>query len=98
MTLKIAVFQGESPGGATPAALSALTDATTSAAERGAGLIVFPELFLCGYDVGEAVFGAAETAGGPSAERSPGLPPGAGSRSCTGTRNATASGFTIPHS
>lgn len=68
MTLKIAVFQGDSPGGATPAALSALTDATTSAAERGAGLIVFPELFLCGYDVGEAVFGAAETAGGPSAE------------------------------
>jgi predicted amidohydrolase len=37
------------------------------AAEAGAGLAIFPELFLTGYNIGEAVFSLAEPADGPSA-------------------------------
>jgi predicted amidohydrolase len=37
------------------------------AAEAGAGLAIFPEMFLTGYNIGDAVFGLAEPANGPSA-------------------------------
>jgi predicted amidohydrolase len=38
-----------------------------AAADRGAGLVIFPEMFLTGYNIGDAVFRLAEPADGPSA-------------------------------
>ncbi|MCK7505447.1 MAG: hypothetical protein MZV70_16105 [Desulfobacterales bacterium] len=38
-----------------------------AAAEAGAGLVIFPEMFLTGYNIGDAVFNLAEPADGPSA-------------------------------
>jgi predicted amidohydrolase len=39
----------------------------SAAAEAGAALSIFPEMFLTGYNIGDAVFGLAEPADGPSA-------------------------------
>jgi predicted amidohydrolase len=38
-----------------------------AAAEAGAGLAIFPEMFLTGYNIGDAVFKLAEPVDGPSA-------------------------------
>jgi predicted amidohydrolase len=40
----------------------------SAAAKAGAGLVIFPEMFLTGYNIGEAVFSLAEPAAGPSAD------------------------------
>jgi predicted amidohydrolase len=40
---------------------------TEVAAEAGSGLAIFPEMFLTGYNIGDAVFSLAEPADGPSA-------------------------------
>ena len=67
--MKIAVYQGEGVSGDIAKALDRLRDQAAEAARAGAGLVVFPELFLTGYNIGEAVFDLAEPADGPSAAK-----------------------------
>ena len=47
--LRVAAVQAESVAGDVGANLSAAADWTEAAADAGARLVVFPELFLCGY-------------------------------------------------
>jgi predicted amidohydrolase len=65
--MKIAAYQGEGVKGETSKALAIMRDATVEAASRGARLVVFPEMFLTGYNIGDAVFKLAELSDGPSA-------------------------------
>lgn len=58
--LRIALYQG-------PAGLAAFDDLARRAAERGARLLVTPELSLTGYALGERVQELAEPADGPGA-------------------------------
>jgi predicted amidohydrolase len=67
--MKIAAYQGEGVSGDIAKALDLLQANAAEAARAGAGLIVFPELFLTGYNIGAAVFELAEPAGGPSAAK-----------------------------
>jgi predicted amidohydrolase len=65
--MKLAVCQESSPAEGTAWALARMKHQASAAAEAGAGLAIFPELFLTGYNIGDAVFSLAEPADGPSA-------------------------------
>ncbi len=65
--MKIAVCQEQSPTGNVASALARMRRQASAAAEAGAALSIFPEMFLTGYNIGDAVFGLAEPADGPSA-------------------------------
>jgi predicted amidohydrolase len=65
--MKLAVCQESSPAEGTAEALARMKHQASAAAEAGAGLAIFPELFLTGYNIGDAVFSLAEPADGPSA-------------------------------
>lgn len=64
---KIAVYQGDSLHGDIASSLAVMRKTATFAAIQGAGLVIFPEMFLTGYNIGDAVFTMAEPADGPSA-------------------------------
>ncbi|MFO7708309.1 MAG: carbon-nitrogen hydrolase family protein [Desulfobacterales bacterium] len=66
--MKIAVYQGEGVGGAVSSALEVMRRYALEAAAQGAGMVIFPEMFLTGYNIGDAVFDLAEPLDGPSAE------------------------------
>ena len=68
MKLNIAVYQGAGVRGDAARALAVVRRVVARAAARGVRLVVFPELFLSGYNVGAAVRRLAEPAVGPSAE------------------------------
>lgn len=65
--MKIAVYQGEGVKGQVPRALQIMRDAAVEAVSCGAMLVVFPEMFLTGYRVGDQAFNLAEHADGPAA-------------------------------
>ena len=65
--MRLAVCQEKSPAGEVPGALELLRCRTSAAAEAGACLVIFPEMFLTGYNIGEEVFKLAEPVEGPSA-------------------------------
>lgn len=65
--MKLAVFQEKSPAGNVSSALELLRLRARAAAETGADLAIFPEMFLTGYNIGDAVFKLAEPIDGPSA-------------------------------
>jgi predicted amidohydrolase len=67
--VKLAVCQEKSAAGDVPGAIEILRRRALAAAAAGAGLAIFPEMFLTGYHIGEAVFKLAEPADGPSAGR-----------------------------
>lgn len=73
--MKIAVYQGEgadlalSPEVRTDMNLETMSRAAFKAAGTGASLIVFPELFLTNYNIGDDSYTASEPADGPSAQR-----------------------------
>ena len=52
--LRLAVHQGRAIASSLDAAISRIQSAAQQAAQRGAHLILFPELFLRGYDLNEA--------------------------------------------
>jgi predicted amidohydrolase len=66
--MRIAVYQGIGVQGDAARALAILRRVVARAADRGAGLVVFPELFVSGYNADHAIRSLAEPAGGPSAE------------------------------
>ena len=67
--MKLAVYQEKSAAGDVPGALELLRRRALAAAAAGAGLAIFPEMFLTGYNIGDAVFKLAEPVDGPSAGR-----------------------------
>lgn len=70
--LKLALLQCESKPGDVPANLQRLNHAAADAAAAGAHLLVTPEMFLTGYNIGapqaRLLAEAAESAGGPRAQ------------------------------
>jgi predicted amidohydrolase len=68
--MRLAIFQGPEQQGEPAANLDRLAAAAEAAARDRARLLVCPELFLTGYNIGpEAVHHLAEAAEGPSAGR-----------------------------
>lgn len=65
--MRIAICQTEGVAGNVAAALDLMRRTAEAAAARGAGLAIFPEMFLTGYHIGDSVFALAEPAGGPTA-------------------------------
>jgi predicted amidohydrolase len=65
--MKLAVCQHPGAAGRKADALAAMRAAVAEASGRGAGLVIFPELFLTGYHLGGATRDLAEPADGPSA-------------------------------
>ena len=65
--MRLAVYREKSTAGDVPGALELLRRRALAAAEAGAGLAIFPEMFLTGYSIGDAVFKMAEPVDGPSA-------------------------------
>ncbi len=51
--MKIALYQGPSPAGATEAAFATIERVLAAAAAAGARMAVFPELFLPGYNLAD---------------------------------------------
>lgn len=66
--LKIAVWQAESVIGDAPGGAARLVSAAERAAQKGAGLLLAPELVISGYGAGEALASLAEPADGRMAE------------------------------
>ena len=64
--MRIALHQTVGHPGDVAANLAEAEAAAARAAEAGAGLLVFPELFLTGYDIGTDVHALAEPLDGPS--------------------------------
>lgn len=72
--MRIALFQGPEQAGTVADNLQRLEDAARTAAARGARLLVCPEMFLTGYNIGaEAAARLAEPADGPSVRRAAGI-------------------------
>jgi 5-aminopentanamidase len=65
--MKIAVYQGEGVNGEVAGALGMMRMNAVKAAAQGARMVIFPEMFLNGYNIGDAVFKLAEPSDGPSA-------------------------------
>ena len=58
--MKIAIYQGQGRPMQVAENLEIIRSAALAAAKQGAGLIIFPEMFLTGYNIGDAVFDLAE--------------------------------------
>ena len=67
--MKIALWQTAGFPAAVAANLVALEATADAAASAGASLLLCPECWLCGYNIGAAVAALAEPAAGPSARR-----------------------------
>ena len=63
--LTLALFQNDSDPGNKAAQLEALRGAARQAAQAGAELVVTPELFMAGYNIGAQVYDLAEASDGP---------------------------------
>jgi len=64
--MKLAICQEKGPAGNVPEAIGCMQRRALEAAQAGSELVIFPEMFLAGYNIGEAVFKLAEPADGPS--------------------------------
>src|SRR5687767_12596697 len=64
--MRLAVYQGPGVSGDVPANLATIRSVATRAAAGGAGLVVFPELFTTGYNLGARLRELAEPLSGPS--------------------------------
>lgn len=71
--MRVAVFQSPSGGLAAEDRLARLGAVMARAATDGAGLLVCPELYMSGYNVGDALPERAEAADGPFAQAVAGL-------------------------
>jgi predicted amidohydrolase len=64
--MRLAVYQGPGASGDVPANLATIRRVATHAATEGARLVVFPELFTTGYNMGSRLRELAEPVPGPS--------------------------------
>ncbi len=64
--MRIAICQTKGVAGNVAAALGLMRRTAQAAAARNAGLVIYPEMFLTGYHIGDAVFRLAEPADGPA--------------------------------
>jgi nitrilase len=67
--MKLALWQTAGFPADVPANLAALQSIATAAAAAGAALLLCPECWLCGYNIGNAISALAEPADGTSARR-----------------------------
>jgi nitrilase len=67
--MKLALWQTQGCPADKAANLAALDQMASAAAAAGAALLLCPECWLCGYNIGSAVAALAEERGGPSARR-----------------------------
>ena len=67
--MKIAIYQGEGLPAKVDENLEVIRRSAISAARQGADLIIFPELFLTGYNIGSTAHSLAEPADGPSYQK-----------------------------
>jgi 5-aminopentanamidase len=67
--MKIAIYQGEGRSARVDENVEIIRRSAFSAARQGADLIIFPELFLTGYNIGSAAHALAEPADGPSSRK-----------------------------
>lgn len=63
--MKVAVYQGASPAGDIALALEKVEQSVAAVSQVGTGMIVFPELFLPGYNQPELHTSMAQTKSGP---------------------------------
>jgi predicted amidohydrolase len=66
--MRLAVYQGPGASGDVAANLATIRRVASRAAAEGAGLVVFPELFVTGYNLGPRLRELAEPLSGPSLE------------------------------
>jgi len=66
--MRIAIAQTQSQSGRIETSLAVMRQTAAAALAQGAGLVIFPEMFLTGYNVGETVFKLAEPVDGPSSQ------------------------------
>lgn len=64
--MRIAVYQGSGKPGEVATNLAAVAKAAHEAAGKGARLVIFPEAFLTGYNIGQRAHELAEPHDGPS--------------------------------
>ena len=67
--MKIALYQGEGRSARVDENIEIIRRSAFSAARQGADLIIFPELFLTGYNIGSAAHELAEPADGSSSRK-----------------------------
>jgi len=67
--MKIALYQGAGKPAKVDENLAIIQRQAAAAAKQGADLIIFPELFLTGYNIGQAVGELAEAVDGPSSQK-----------------------------
>ena len=71
--MKTAIYQGAGAPGKVDKNLEIIHRSAFSASRQGADLIIFPELFLTGYNIGNASHSLAEPADGPSCHKVAGI-------------------------
>ena len=67
--MKIALYQGAGTPAHVDENLAIIQRKAFSAAGQGADLIIFPELFLSGYNIGKTVQDLAEETDGPAGHK-----------------------------
>jgi predicted amidohydrolase len=67
--MKVAIYQGQGRQTRVDENLEIIRHSASAAAGQGAKLIIFPELFLTGYNIGSAVIDLAEPAKGQAARK-----------------------------
>jgi 5-aminopentanamidase len=67
--MKLAAYQGSGTSGAPVANLELMAEQAQLAADLGAELLIFPELFLSGYNIGDSAWKLAEPVNGSSLKR-----------------------------
>jgi predicted amidohydrolase len=67
--MKIALYQGAGKPARVDENLAIIQAQAIAAAEQGADLIIFPELFLSGYNIGQTVQELAEQSDGPACQQ-----------------------------
>ena len=66
--IELAVYQGNGRMADVPGNLAIIRRIAGETAQQGSDLVVFPEMFLTGYNIGRSVVDLAEPAGGPGLE------------------------------
>lgn len=69
MPIRIAIHQTQGTPGDIDANIAAAEEAAARAKAGGAHLLILPEMYLSGYDIGELAFELAEPAEGPNFKR-----------------------------